>query len=72
MSAPSSAIDTDVVGAAGVPVGRATKGGVASVRADHLAALVVAAALGRSGLDPGLVDDHVLGCGYPEGEQGSG
>jgi len=71
-SAPSSAPDGDVVvvGAVRTPVGRATKGSLASVRPDDLAALVVAAVLQRSGLDPGLVDDHVLGCGYPEGEQG--
>ncbi|MDA8292663.1 MAG: thiolase family protein [Actinomycetota bacterium] len=62
--------DVVVVGAVRTPVGRAAKGSLASVRPDDLGALVVAALLERTGLDPSLVDDHVLGCGYPEGEQG--
>ncbi len=62
--------DVVVVGAVRTPIGRAVKGSLASVRPDDLAALAVSALLERTGLDPALVDDHVLGCGYPEGEQG--
>ena len=37
---------------------------------DNLAAGVVAALVERSGLDPELVEDVILGCAFPEGEQG--
>ncbi|MGP3533648.1 thiolase family protein [Microbacterium sp. RD1] len=53
------------------PIGRAGKGSLRDVRPDDLAAGVIAAAVQRAGIDPGLLDDHVLGTGYPEGKQGS-
>lgn len=52
------------------PVGRATKGSLASVRPDDLAALVVRALIDRTGVEPSEVDELVCGCGYPWGEQG--
>jgi acetyl-CoA acyltransferase len=52
-------------------VGRAGKGSLASTRPDELAAQVIRAALARvPGLTPADVDDLVLGCAMPEGEQG--
>ena len=52
------------------PIGRAEKGSLRDVRPDDLVAGVIARAVEASGLDPGLLDDHVLGTGYPEGVQG--
>lgn len=52
------------------PVGRATKGSLASVRPDDLGALVVRALIDRTGVGPSEIDELVCGCGYPWGEQG--
>src|SRR5579864_2158455 len=52
-------------------VGRATKGTLAQTRPDELAGQVVAALLARfPQLKPAEVEDLVLGCAMPEGEQG--
>jgi acetyl-CoA acyltransferase len=52
-------------------VGRATKGTLAQTRPDELAGQVVAALLARVGrVKPADVEDLVLGCAMPEGEQG--
>ncbi|MBS0254756.1 MAG: thiolase family protein [Proteobacteria bacterium] len=48
----------------------ANKGALARVRPDDLAAQVIAALVARSGLDPALIEDVVMGCAMPEGEQG--
>ncbi|MFO0649387.1 MAG: thiolase family protein [Polyangiales bacterium] len=64
---------TDVVIAAAVrsAVGRAHKGALALTRPDDLAGMVVRELLARvPQLDPREVDDLVLGCAMPEGEQG--
>ena len=53
------------------PIGRAGKGSLRDVRPDDLVAGVIARAVTDSGLDPQLLDDHILGTGYPEGKQGS-
>ena len=53
------------------PVGRAFKGALATTRPDDLAAVAVRAALERTpGLEPAAVDDVILGCAFPEAEQG--
>jgi 3-oxoadipyl-CoA thiolase len=49
------------------PIGRYA-GGLASVRPDDLAALVVREAVARSGVDPELVDEVVLGAANQAGE----
>ncbi len=52
-------------------VGRATKGTLAQTRPDELAGQVIAALLARVGrVKPADVEDLVLGCAMPEGEQG--
>jgi acetyl-CoA acyltransferase len=52
-------------------VGRAPKGALSTTRPDDLAALAVSAALERvPGLDRAEIDDVILGCAQPEGEQG--
>lgn len=60
-----------IVSAARSPIGRAGKGSLKDVRPDDLAAGIVRAALDKvPGLDPQDIDDLMLGCGLPGGEQG--
>ncbi|GHJ45181.1 acetyl-CoA acetyltransferase [Catellatospora sp. TT07R-123] len=60
-----------VVAAARTPIGRANKGSLVGVRPDDLAVTAVRAALAAvPQLDPRELDDLVLGCGQPAGEQG--
>ena len=60
-----------IVSAVRTAVGRAPRGALRFTRPDDMAATVVRAALARvPGLDPALVDDVILGCAMPEGEQG--
>lgn len=63
--------DAVVVTAARTPGGRAGKGVFRSVRPEDLAAAAVRGALERTpGLDPADIDDIILGCAFPEAEQG--
>jgi len=63
--------DAVIVAAARTPVGKAKRGSLATVRPDEMAALVVQDLLKRvPTLDPAEVDDVILGCAFPEGEQG--
>jgi len=60
-----------IVSAVRTPVGRAYKGTLRATRPDDLAALVISEAIARvSGLAAAEVDDVILGCAMPEGEQG--
>jgi acetyl-CoA acyltransferase len=60
-----------LVSAVRTPVGRAPKGALSTTRPDDLAALAIGAALGRvPGLSKAEVEDVILGCAQPEGEQG--
>jgi acetyl-CoA acyltransferase len=60
-----------IVAAARTPVGRAKKGVLKNVRPETLGAIVVKELIRRTpGLDPTDIDDVVLGCAFPEGEQG--
>ncbi|MCU0489615.1 MAG: acetyl-CoA C-acyltransferase [Anaerolineales bacterium] len=60
-----------IVAAARTAVGKAKKGSLATTRPDEMAAVVVKELLRRAdGLEPAEVDDLVLGCAFPEGEQG--
>ncbi|MDJ0278216.1 thiolase family protein [Sphingomonas sp. 2R-10] len=52
------------------PFHLAGKGALARVRPEDLAAQVVRGLIDRTGVDPALVEDIVLGCAFPEGEQG--
>ena len=56
-----------IVEAVRTPIGR-YGGALASVRPDDLAALVVRAVVDRSGVDPALVEDVILGCANQAGE----
>lgn len=60
-----------IVSAVRTPIGRANKGALKDVRPDDLAALVVRAAVDRvPQLDRSLIEDVIIGCAFPEGEQG--
>jgi acetyl-CoA acyltransferase len=60
-----------IVSSVRTPVGRGFKGSLRTTRPDDLAALVIKEAISRvPGLDPKEIDDVILGCAMPEGEQG--
>jgi acetyl-CoA acyltransferase len=48
----------------------ATKGKLARIRPDDLAAQVVNGLISKTGIDPNEIEDIMLGCAFPEGEQG--
>jgi acetyl-CoA acyltransferase len=60
-----------IVSAVRTPVGRAYKGSLRVSRPDDLAALAIKEALARvPAVEPKQIDDVILGCAMPEGEQG--
>jgi acetyl-CoA acyltransferase len=62
--------DVAILSAVRTPIGRAGKGNLRHTRPDDLGALVVKEALARAGLAREKIEDLVLGCAQPEGEQG--
>ena len=63
--------DAVIVSAVRTPVGRAKRGGLATVRPDEMAAVAIKELLKRTpNLDPAEIEDVVFGCAFPEGEQG--
>ena len=60
-----------IVSTARSPIGRANKGSLKDLRPDDLTATIIQAALAKvPELDPRDIDDLMLGCGLPGGEQG--
>ncbi len=60
-----------IVSMARTPIGRAKKGSLKDTRPEEFAAPVLKALLERTpGLKPEMIDDIILGCAMPEGEQG--
>jgi acetyl-CoA acyltransferase len=59
-----------IVSAVRTAVGRAPKGSLRTVRPDDMAAEVVKAVIERAGIAPDEIEDVVLGCAFPEAEQG--
>jgi len=60
-----------IVATARSPIGRANKGSLVDIRPDDLTAQMISAALAKvPELDPHDIDDLLLGCGLPGGEQG--
>lgn len=49
---------------------RAQKGKFKDMRPDDLAAAAMQGLVERTGIDAGLIEDVILGCAFPEGEQG--
>ncbi len=63
--------DAVIVSAVRTPVGKAKRGGLATVRTDEMSAVIIQALLKRTpNLDPAAIEDVVIGCAFPEGEQG--
>ena len=52
------------------PFAFANKGELTRVRPDDLAAQVVRGLMEKTGVDPEDIEDLILGCAFPEGEQG--
>jgi acetyl-CoA acyltransferase len=52
------------------PFQPAHKGSLTKVRPDELAAQVIRGLVSKSGIDPDAIEDLILGCAFPEGEQG--
>ncbi|MFS2127376.1 thiolase family protein [Pseudomonas sp. Pseusp97] len=59
-----------IAGYARSPFHFAKKGALIDVRPDDLAAQTVKGLVARSGVDARLVEDLIMGCAYPEAEQG--
>ena len=63
--------DAYVVAATRSPIGRAPRGMFKHVRPDDLLVRVLQSALSQvPGLDPKLIEDAIVGCSFPEAEQG--
>jgi acetyl-CoA C-acetyltransferase len=60
-----------IVSAARTPIGKAFRGAFNQTHGATLAGHVVSAAVERARVDPGEVDDVVIGCGLPEGATGN-
>ena len=60
-----------IVNAVRTPIGKAKRGSLTTVRPDDLSATVIKELLKRTPkLDPAEVEDVIIGCAFPEGEQG--
>lgn len=59
-----------IVGYARTPFTPAQKGALAQTRADEMAAEVVKALLKKTKIKPNEIEDLIVGCAFPEGEQG--
>jgi acetyl-CoA acyltransferase len=63
--------DAYIVAATRTPVGKAPKGMFRNARPDDLLAHAIKSALAQApGLDPAAIEDVIVGCAMPEGEQG--
>lgn len=60
-----------IVSAVRTAVGKAPKGTLKNTRPDDLGAAAIKEAVARvEGLDPALIEDVIMGCAFPEAEQG--
>jgi acetyl-CoA acyltransferase len=62
--------DAYIVSAVRTPGCRRGKGALAQTRPEDLIVQMINAAIERAGIDKGAVDDFMLGCSFPEAEQG--
>lgn len=63
--------DVYIVAATRTPIGKAPRGVFKDVRPDDLLVHAITAALGQvPSLDPSAINDAIVGCAFPEGEQG--
>jgi len=59
-----------IVSTARTPLTKSHRGEFNITPGPTLASFAVRAAVDRAGIDPGLIEDAILGCGYPEGITG--
>src|SRR3982074_2554914 len=59
-----------IAGFARSPFTLANKGALMRVRPDDMAAQVISALIKRTGVRPQDIEDLIVGCAFPEGEQG--
>lgn len=59
-----------IVSTARTPLTKSHRGEFNITPGPTLASFAVKAAVERAGIDPGLIEDAILGCGYPEGTTG--
>ncbi|MBB5208514.1 acetyl-CoA C-acyltransferase [Chiayiivirga flava] len=63
--------DAYIVAATRTPVGKAPRGAFRNTRPDELLAHVLKSVVAQApGIDPTRIDDAIIGCAMPEGEQG--
>jgi acetyl-CoA acyltransferase len=63
--------DAYIVAAARTPIGKAPKGTFRHLRPDDLLVAAIRGAMAQvPGLDPQTIEDAIVGCAIPEGEQG--
>ena len=60
-----------IAGYARTPFHFAHKGALVGVRPDDMAAAVLKALVERTRVNPADIEDVIMGCAYPEGEQGT-
>ena len=58
-----------IVSAARTPIGKAYRGAFNNLEAPSLGAVPIKAAVERAGVDPGEIDDVIIGCAMPQGTQ---
>ena len=58
-----------IVSAARTPIGKAYRGAFNNLEAPSLGAIPIAEAVSRAGVEPGDVDDVIMGCAMPQGTQ---
>ncbi|HRI03882.1 MAG TPA: acetyl-CoA C-acyltransferase [Pyrinomonadaceae bacterium] len=59
-----------IVSAVRTAVGKAPKGTLKNTRSDEMGATAIREAVARAGVSPELIDDVIMGCAFPEAEQG--
>ena len=63
--------DAYIVAASRTPIGKSHRGVFRNTRPDDLLVAAIQAALRQvPGLDPKAIEDAIIGCSFPEGEQG--
>ena len=65
-------VEAVIVDSVRTGLAKSFRGGFNQTRADDMTAHIIDALMDRNPkVDPGLVEDVILGCGYPEGPQGN-
>ena len=63
--------DAYIVAATRTPIGRSGRGYFRNTRPDDLLIAAILSAMRQvPSLDPGAIEDAIVGCSFPEGEQG--